>query len=550
MKPMRIIPIGGLGEIGRNMTLFETKDSIVAVDAGIMFPTNEMYGVDLVIPDISYLRENRKKFHGIIVTHGHEDHIGAIPYILEEFPKIKVYATKLTLGLIKNRVFKKSDINSFDFNEIEPGKDYNAGGLKFKPFRVNHSIADAVGFIIKTPYGNVVHTGDFKIDNTPVDGEIFDYHTLAEVGKQGVFLLMADSTNVLNTGYSQSERYVSDSLESLIKNAKSKVIVATFSSNIHRIQQIAEIALRNGKKLFASGYSLERNIELANKLGYLDVPASKFGKIENVKSIPDNQVVSIVSGTQGEPLSVLTKIANDRFKKLKIKEGDTVILSSSTIPGNESSVFGIINKLYKLGAEVYNRELEDVHVSGHASQEELKIMFNITKPKYFIPVHGEYRQLRRNALLANEVGIDNTIILEDGDILELHNHKITKKGNVEPEMIFVDGKGIGDISNAVIKDREVLGRDGFVLITVPLNKQSKSIQGEPEIMSRGFIYVSTSEEMLKKSRQIVTKQVKEWEIETRKDYALLKKKVRNALRRYYKSETAREPMILTHVVEI
>lgn len=552
MHRIRIVPLGGMGEIGKNMTVFETKNSLIAIDAGIMFPTFEMFGIDFVIPDINYIRSNSDKFKGIIVTHGHEDHIGAIPFILGEFPDIKIFATRLTIAMIKNRIQKPELINNDVFVEIIPRRKYKIGDFEFMPFRVNHSIADAVGIAFFTPYGIIVHTGDFKIDNTPMDGEIFDYYTLSQLGEKGVLLLMSDSTNVTNKGFSKSEREISENIKDLIKKAKGKVIVATFASNIHRIQQISEISFYAGKKVFVSGYSLEKNIEIASKLGYLNLPFRKFFKIEDAKSYPDKDIVAIVTGTQGEPLSILTKIAENKFKHLKIRKNDVVILSSSTIPGNEPMVVRIINKLHELGAQVYSKDFEDVHVSGHASSEELKIMINLTKPRYFMPVHGEYRHLYLHKELAKNIGIEesNIFLQKDGDIIEIENGKIFYRGNIEPEEIFVDGKGIGDISDIVLKDRQILAADGIVVTVITINQKEGKLFNEPEILTRGFIYVNNSEEIIEKSKEIVVDSFNSWNSENGKDLNLLKRKIKSNLKRYFKNEIARDPMILSLIIKV
>ena len=558
MSKIRVITVGGLGEIGKNMTLFESENTLVSIDAGIMFPTFEMYGIDFVIPDLNYIRSNQDKFKAIIVTHGHEDHIGAIPFIIKEFPSTKIYATKLALGMIRNRIqslerqYKNSIYNKNNFIEIQPGYTYKIGDFVFTPFRVNHSIADAVGIAFFTDEGVIIHTGDFKIDNTPIDGEIFDYHTLSDFGKKGVLLLLSDSTNVANKGFSKSEKEISENLQNIITKASGKVIVATFSSNIHRIQQIAEISFKAGKKVFVSGYSLEKNIELAHKLGYLNLPFKHFYKIEDVKNYSPKDVVAIVSGTQGEPLSVLTKIAENRYPDLKITKGDVVILSSSTIPGNEPMVTGIINKLFELGAEVYSKEFEDVHVSGHASQEELKIMLNITRPKYFVPIHGEYKHLHLHKELAKTIGIDdkNIFLLKDGDIIEIDNGRIRYKGNIEPEEVFVDGKGIGDISDIVLKDRQILAADGIVVVVITLDTKETKLYSDPEILSRGFILVNNSEEFIEKSKEIVIKTVKKWEEEKHRDFGYLKKKIKSNLKKYFNKSIARDPMILSLIITV
>jgi beta-CASP RNase J family ribonuclease len=554
VSSLRIIPIGGLGEIGRNMTLFETESVLVAIDCGVMFPSYDLYGIDLVIPDFEYIRSKREKFKGLFLTHGHEDHIGGIPYLIKEFGKINIYGTKLTNAFVKNRLLSMNLYSDLNFIELNPSMKYKVGDLVFTPFHVNHSIADSVGFIISSEFGNIVYTGDFKIDNTPVDNKIFDWYILSEISKKGINLLMSDSTNSINQGFSISEKKISSTLEKLIKESNSKIIFATFSSNIHRIQQIAEISYKNGKHIFVSGMSLEKNIKIAKDLGYLDIHDDYFHPITEISNFPDSKKVIIVTGTQGEPLSALSKIADDSFKYVSIAKGDVVVFSSSTIPGNEPLVVRIINKLYKLGAKVFNKELEDVHVSGHASAEELKIILNITKPKYFIPIHGELRHLYEHAELAKMVGIkeENIFILQNGDVIEMNSDNIEKVTNLDLNEVFIDGKGVGDIPDVVIKDRKILGTDGVVFVLLTVNKRNLELVSNPEIVTRGFIYVNDSEEFLDKSIKLVTKIYNKWLEENKKsiNFTNLKNKIRANLQNYYKKVLDRQPMILSMIIEI
>lgn len=557
MAGLRIIPIGGLGEIGRNMTLFETEDSIVAIDCGVMFPSFDLYGIDLIIPDFDYIRSKREKFKALFLTHGHEDHIGGIPYLIKEFGKINIYGTKLTNAFVKNRLQAFGLLTDLSFIELIPRFKYKIGELIFIPFRVNHSIADSIGFVIQTKYGNIVYSGDFKIDNTPVDNEVFDFYTLSEAKERGVLLLMSDSTNAMSYGFSESEKKISGTLEKLIKETKGRIIFATFSTNIHRIQQICEISIKNGKHIFVSGMSLEKNIKIAKELGYLDIDERYLHPIQDINDYADKEKVIIVTGTQGEPLSALSRIADDNFKFLNIEKGDIVVFSSSTIPGNEPMVVRIINKLYKLGAKVYNKELEDVHVSGHASTEELKLMLNLTRPKYFIPVHGELRHLYAHSELAKMVGIkeENIFILTNGDVIEIDNNKIEKVANLELNEVFIDGKGVGDIPDIVIKDRKILGTNGVVFVLLTVNKRNLELVANPEIVTRGFIYVNDSEEFLDKSIKLVIKTYQKWLediINNKKNinFTNLKNKIRSNLQNYYKKVLDREPMILSMIVEI
>jgi ribonuclease J len=552
---LRIIPVGGLGEIGRNMTLFESEQTIIAIDAGLQFPTVEMYGIDFVIPDFNYLRSNRLKFKGLIVTHGHEDHIGAISYLVKEFPFITIFGTKLTLELIKARITEKRNFvnhsNLPKMVEIHPDKFYNCDDFEFIPFRVNHSIADAVGIAIKTKLGYIVHTGDFKIDNTPVDNKIFDYHTLSDLGKKGVLLLLSDSTNSERKGFSNSEKEVVENLDYYFTKAKGKIIAATFASNIHRIQQIFDVAKKYDRKVFVTGFSLEKNIEIAKQLGYINFERNFIHPLEDLKKFPPSKVVCIVTGTQGEPMSVLTRMAENRHKQIKIEKGDLVLLASSVIPGNEHLVFKNINKLYELGATVVQSESDDIHVSGHAYTEEQKIMIHLTRPKYFVPVHGEYRHLSIHANTAQTVGIpaDKIFLLKNGDILEVEDGNIHVGGNIEPENIFIDGKGIGDISDIVIEERQKLAEDGTVAVVVTLTKEA-AIASPIEVISRGFVLIDNSEHLLEKAKDLSNQVVNKWIVDGSNSWDDLKKRIKRELKKYFNEEIARDPFILVIIVEV
>ncbi|MFN3410901.1 MAG: ribonuclease J [Exilispira sp.] len=553
---LRIIPVGGLGEIGRNMTLFESEKSIISIDAGLQFPTAEMYGIDYVIPDFNYLKSNRQKFKGLIVTHGHEDHIGAISFLLKEFPYITIYGTKLTLELIKARITEKRNLlnqnNLPKMIEIKPDRFYSCEDFEFMPFVVNHSIADAVGIAIKTSAGFIIYTGDFKIDNTPVDNKIFDYHTLSDLGRKGVLLLMSDSTNSERKGFSNSEKEVVENLEYYFIKAKGKIIAATFASNIHRIQQIIDVAKKFDRKVFISGLSLEKNIDIARQLGYINYERNVVYPLEDLKKFPASKIVCIVTGTQGEPMSVLTRMAENKHKQIKVEKDDLVLLASSVIPGNEHLVFKNINKLYELGATVVQSESDDIHVSGHAYTEEQKIMIHLTKPKYFAPIHGEYRHLSIHALTAQTVGIraENIFLLKNGDILEVENGFIRLIGNIEPENIFVDGKGIGDISDIVIEERQKLAEDGTVAVVVTLNKESSNIASPIELISRGFVLIDNSESLLEKARELTNQVVNKWIIDRSNSWDDLKKRIKRELKKYFNEEIARDPFILVIIIEV
>lgn len=553
---LRIIPVGGLGEIGRNMTLFESDQSIIAIDAGLQFPTADMYGIDFVIPDFNYLRSNRAKFKGLIVTHGHEDHIGAISYLVKEFGYITIYGTKLTLELIKARILEKksfiNQVNLPEMVEIQPDRFFKCDDFEFMPFRVNHSIADAVGIAIKTQYGYIVHTGDFKIDNTPVDNKIFDYHALSDLGRKGVLLLMSDSTNSERKGFSNSEKEVVENLDYYFTKAKGKIIAATFASNIHRIQQIFDVAKKYDRKVFVSGLSLEKNIEIARQLGYINFERSFLNPLEDLKKYPPSKVVCIVTGTQGEPMSVLTRMADNKHKQIKIEKDDLVLLASSVIPGNEHLVFKNINKLYELGATVVQSESDDIHVSGHAYMEEQKIMIHLTRPKYFMPVHGEYRHLSIHANTAQTVGIppERIYLLKNGDILEVEDANVRLNGNIEPENVFVDGKGIGDISDIVIEERQKLAEDGTVAVVITLTKDTGVLASPIEVISRGFVLIDNSEYLLEKAKDLSNQVVNKWVVDGSNSWDDLKKRIKRELIKYFKEEIARDPFIIVIIVEV
>jgi ribonuclease J len=556
MNSIKIIPIGGLGEIGRNMTLFETESTIIAIDCGLKFPTFEMHGIDFVIPDFNYLRKKKEKFKALIVTHGHEDHIGAIPFLLKDFPSITIYATKLTLELIKARILENRVFLNKDrlprMVELNPGRNYNSQDLSFLPFRVNHSIADSVGIAINTNSGYIIYTGDFKIDNTPIDSKIFDYHKLSELGNKRVVLLMSDSTNSERKGFSPSERDISENLDYYFSRATGKIIAATFASNIHRIQQIIDIAQKNNRNVFISGFSIEKNIEIARQLGYINFHKNLIHPIEDLKKFPSSSVVCIVTGTQGEPMSVMTKIAENTHKQLKVEKGDLVLLASSVIPGNEFLVNRNINKLYELGATVIQSESEDIHVSGHGYSEEQKIMINLTKPKNFMPVHGEYRHLYNHSETARSVGIDekNIFIMKNGDILELNEQKLKLVDSIDIQNIFIDGKGIGDISDIVIKERQHLAADGIVAVIITLSREDGQLASPVEILSRGFVLIDNSEVLFDKTKEYVTQIVNNWILDNSRNWNELKKRIQNQLKSYFMKEIAREPLILSLIIEV
>ena len=465
IKPnLKVIPIGGLNEIGKNLTLLEYDDQILIIDCGMSFPESEMYGIDIVIPDFSYLIENQHKLVGMVITHGHEDHIGAIPYLLR-YVKVPIYGTRLTLGLVENKLKEHQVIA--DLRTIKAGDTINLGDFKVETIRITHSIADALCLAIETPVGTVFHSGDFKIDYTPVDGEPIDLFKLAEVGKKGVKLMLCDSTNAIKPGFTASERNVGETLEKIFKRAKTRIIIATFSSNVHRVQMIIENAVKVGRKVAISGRSMENVVALATELGYLNIPEGTIVDLKMTKNIPDDQLVIITTGSQGEPMSALSRIASGEHRAVKLKPGDMVIFSSTPIPGNEKTVFNVVNKLFEKGAEVIYSDIADIHVSGHAQREELKLLHSLIKPEYFMPVHGEYRHLIEHANLAEGLGMDmeNIFIIENGDVLCIGTDSATVQENMVPaEAVLVDGYGVGDVGNIVLRDRKLLSESGLLLL--------------------------------------------------------------------------------------
>jgi len=545
---VRIIPIGGLGEIGKNMMLIEYAGSIVIIDAGMMFPEDDMPGIDFVIPDFSYVIENRKKVLAVILTHGHEDHIGALPYLLGEI-NVPVYGTRLTLGFAKNRLEEYSLPGKPQFYEIRPREKVDFGGIVAEFFRVCHSVADGVGIAFHTPYGSIVHSGDFKFEYTPINNHHFDFYKLAELGEKGVLLLMSDSTNAENQGYTPSEKKLNSLLLDTILSAGGRVLVATFASNVHRIQQIFNVCKQAGKKITVVGRSMEKNISMARDLGYLDFSPDMLFSSDRIKSYRKDRIVVLTTGTQGEPMSALSRIANSRHPLIDIEQGDTVILSASIIPGNEKTVTRIVNTLFKRGAQVYYEGYEDLHVSGHASREELKLMLAITKPRYFIPIHGEFRHLIHHSNIAQEMGIDKKriILAEDGDIVTICGDDIGVSGKAPARHVYIAGKTIGEIERAVLEDRNKLSEDGIVIVILPVkNKEGEDVV--PDIISRGFIDLQEREDIRTGARKIVLDILKRYEENRVVDDDAVKTDTVQALKRFFRSETARSPMIIPIVV--
>ncbi|NCO67543.1 MAG: ribonuclease J [Nitrospirae bacterium CG_4_10_14_0_8_um_filter_41_23] len=547
---LSVIPLGGVGEIGLNMTVLEYNNDIIVIDAGLMFPEEDMLGVDFVIPDFSYLLDNREKIRGVILTHGHEDHTGALPFLLKEI-NVSVYGTPLTLGLVKEKL-REHNLEHTKLVSVKPREVINLGVFSVEFIRVTHSIVDGVGLGITTPVGLVVHTGDFKLDPTPVDGQLMDFHRFSEYGERGTLLLLSDSTNAEKGGYTFSEKEVRRAFEDIFSNTQGRIIIATFASNIHRIQQAIDVAVKYGRKIILCGRSIVSNAQIALDLGYLRIPQNMWLRLEDLNKLKDHEVVIITTGSQGEPMSVLSRIATDEHKHIKIKDGDTVILSAKVIPGNERSIGKIINHLFRQGANVIYEKVSEVHVSGHASKEELKLMLNIVRPKYFMPVHGEYRHLVYHSMLAKKLDIpkENIFIFRDGDILEISAEGARKNGRVNSGRIFIDGKGIGDVGEMVLRDRLRLAHDGIVLILLGIEKLTGNIISGPEIISRGFVFEDASQEVINSVKELLSNTIKGLDKELISDSSLLKARLRSTLKKYLRDTMDRRPMILPIIFEV
>ena len=548
---IKIIPLGGLNEIGKNLTVIEYKDEIIVIDCGLRFPDEEMFGIDIVIPDVSYLLKNADKVKGIFLTHGHEDHIGALPYVLKQI-NVPVYGTKLTLGIVEMKLKEHGLLSVTELRRISPKDIVKLDNIAVEFIKTNHSIADSVAIAIHTPLGIVMHTGDFKVDYTPIDGEVIDLSRFAELGRKGVLVMMADSTNVERPGYTMSESTVGDTFERFFANAKGRVIVATFASNIHRIQQVITAAKKYGRKVAVSGRSLENIVAVGTELGYIHLDKDTFISVDAINKYPPDKVTIITTGSQGEAMSALSRIASNEHKKVSIMDGDMVIISASPIPGNEKLVSRVINQLFKNGAEVIYESLADVHVSGHACQEELKLMHTLVKPKFFLPVHGEYRHLKQHTELAVKLGLNsaNTLIADIGNVIEVSKDSIKKNGTVTSGNVFVDGLGVGDVGNIVLRDRKHLSQDGILTVVVTIEKESGNVIAGPDIISRGFVYVRESENLMEEARLIVKDTLKECEEKHITDWATLKTNMKDDLRNFLYEKTKRKPMILPIIMEI
>ena len=550
MEPLRIIPLGGLGEFGLNMMLLEYGDSAIAIDCGLMFPGAELLGIDLVIPDVSYLLENKEKLKGIILTHAHEDHVGALPYILKHL-SVPIFGTRLTLGLLNNKLREHDLEDTTDVREVTAGRPWELTPFQLEGIRVTHSLMDCLALAVETPIGTIIHTGDFKIDNTPMEGEMFDFQRFAAYGEKGVLLLLSDSTNVERAGYTPSEREVGTNMEQIFQQSTGRILVSTFSSSIPRIQQVIDISERCGRRVILSGRSMIRNSQVASELGYLHLPRTFMTENERWHDLPSDHVTFLTTGSQGEPLSVLHRVALDDHKSIKIEPGDTVILSSKFIPGNERTISNLINHLYRRGAQVHYEKVSEIHVSGHASQEELKTMLQLTRPRYFVPIHGEYRHLVRHRLLAQDVGVpeNHCFILEDGDVLELAAQSAYKSKPIQAGRVFVDGKGVGDVGDVVIRDRRHLSEDGMVLAVMAIHQQSGELVAGPDLISRGFMRDEEGDEILEQARKVILETLRGINRETRTDPVELQEEVRKALRRYFRKRLERHPVVLPYIIE-
>ena len=550
-EKLKIISLGGLNEIGKNLTVYEYGGDIIVVDVGMGFPDDDMYGIDVVIPDITYLIKNRDKIRGIFLTHGHEDHIGALPYVLRDV-NAPIYATRMTAGLVELKLEEHRLLDKTKIRTCEAGEVIKAGKFTVEFIHMNHSIADAVAFAITCPVGTVVHTGDFKIDPTPVSGGMIDLARLGALGNKGVLALLCDSTNVERPGYTKSERAVGDSFDALFKGCDERIIVTTFASNVDRIQQVINVAARYGRKVAVSGRSMENALKVSTQLGYMNVPEGTVVPLEQIKTLPKKQVCIITTGSQGESMSALTRIAFSTHRQIDIQPGDRVILSASAIPGNENSIGAVVNELYRKGAEVVNERAGALHVSGHACQEELKIIHGLVKPKFFIPVHGEQRHLRIHAKLAQEMGMNpkNIIISDIGKVIELTRNSCRINGTVPSGNVLVDGYGVGDVGSVVLRDRKHLAEDGMIVVVVSMSGEDGSVVSGPDIITRGFVYVKESESLMEELREVALEALEACQVRGIVDWATIKSAIKGEMSRYLYKKTKRNPMILPVIMEV
>ncbi len=547
---LKIIPLGGLSEIGKNMMVMEYEDDIIVIDVGLMFPEEEMIGIDLVIPDISYLVEKREKIRGIVITHGHEDHIGALRYLLPQL-NAPIYSAKLTQGLIQVKLKEGKALDGAQLNVMPPGEEITLGKFKVESYPVCHSIPDAVGLIIDTPVGTIVHSGDFKLDYTPVSGKPTDLSRLAQLGAQGVLLLLSDSTYAELPGYTPSERVVGETLDHIMADAPGRVIVTTFSSLVSRVQQVIDAAAKHQRRVFIIGRSMSDTVRMALELGYLNVPDGILGRLDELRGMPHNKITLITTGSQGEPTSALVRMANRDHRQLHIVRGDTVVISATPIPGNEAVINRTLDSLFKQGAQVLYSKVMPVHVHGHGSQEELKLLLNLVKPRFFMPIHGEYRHLSLHATLAQSVGIpkENIFVLEDGDVLELSPLAGRVTGKIASGNVYVDGLSVGDIGSVVLRNRRMLARDGIVVVIIAVNKQTGKLVGRPDIVSRGFVDTREFKDMIEESRDLVARTL-DHSGHRSAEWSFINTKVRDILNRFYYEQTKLRPMILPFMVKV
>lgn len=548
---LAVIPLGGLGEVGKNMTAVRFGENIVLIDCGLMFPEEEMLGIDIVIPDVTYLLEHKEKVLGILLTHGHEDHIGALPYILRQI-NVPVYGSKLTLGLVQGKLKEHNMLDLVKLQTVKPRDNIQIGPFKIEFIRVSHSIPDSMAIAIHTSVGTLLHTGDFKIDQTPVDGEVIDLPRFAALGEKGVLVMLSDSTNVERPGYTMSERVVGNTFDETFRNAEERIIIATFASNVHRLQQAITMAHKHERHVAVVGRSMTNVMQVASELGYLHIPEGTLIELDEANRMPKNKIVLLTTGSQGEPMSALTRIAMNDHRQVDIMPGDTVIISATPIPGNEKLVTRIIDQLFKLGARVIYEAVSGIHVSGHPSQEELKLMINLIRPKFFIPVHGEYRMLKRHADLARELGIptENIFVGENGQVFEFTRRYGRISGRVTAGKVLVDGLGVGDVGNIVLRDRKQLSQDGILIVVVTMDKQSNQVLTGPDIVSRGFVYVRESEILMEEAKAKVKISLDKCSTKGISEWAAIKSQIRDDLGKFLYEKTRRRPMILPIIMEV
>ena len=550
-EKLKIISLGGLNEIGKNLTVYEYGNDIIVVDCGMGFPDDDMYGIDVVIPDVSYLIKNQSKIRGIFITHGHEDHIGAIPYVLRSV-NAPIYATRMSAGLIQLKLEEHRLVSKTKMITCEAGDVIQAGKFSVEFIHVNHSIADAVAFAIKSPVGTVVHTGDFKIDTTPIQGGMIDLARFGALGRDGVLALLADSTNVERPGYTRSESSVGNSFDVLFKGCEERIIVTTFASNVDRLQQIINVAARYGRRVAVTGRSMENAMKVSTALGYMNIPDGVLMDLNHIKSLPKNKVCIITTGSQGETMSALTRIAFSTHRQVDIQAGDRVIISASAIPGNENSIGNVVNELYRKGAEVVNERVGELHVSGHACQDELRIIHALIKPKFFIPLHGEQRHLKVHAKLAQEMGMDprHIVISDIGKVIELTSNSIKLNGTVPAGKVFVDGYGVGDVGSVVLRDRKHLAEDGMIVVVTSMSGENGAVVSGPDIITRGFVYVKESEGLMEELRRVAMEALERCEKTHTTDWAAIKGEIKNDLSGFLYKKTKRNPMILPVIMEV